>query len=230
MRLILWDVDGTLVRTPGTREAFTEVLAEVTDAEIDVHGHAMSGKTDPQIARELLATVLDEEEADAQLDGLLERYAAELAKLAELIRHEGRVLPGVPQILERLSQDPEVRQTVLTGNLEATARIKVAAFGLDRHLDLDVGAYGSDHHDRDELVPIALEKLREQRSLAVDPQDAWVVGDSPLDLRCARAGGARCLLVATNRHPYEELVTLGADMLVGDLSDTAVIVDLLTGP
>ncbi|MBW3561992.1 MAG: haloacid dehalogenase-like hydrolase [Actinobacteria bacterium] len=227
MRLILWDVDGTLVRTPGTREAFTEVLAEVTDARIDVHGHPMSGKTDPQIARELLSTVLDVEAADAHLDGLLERYATELAKLAELIRHEGRVLPGVPQVLERLSRETDVRQTVLTGNLEATTHIKLSALGLDGYLDLDVGAYGSDHHDRDELVPIALEKVRAQRSLVVDPQDVWVIGDSPLDLRCARAGGARCLLVATNQHPYEELVTVGADMVVEDLSDTDLIVDLL---
>ena len=229
MRLILWDVDGTLVRTPGTREAFTAVLAEVTDAEIDVHGHPMSGKTDPQIARELLSTAMDPEAADAHLDGLLERYATELAKLAELIRHEGRVLPGVPQVLERLSRDPDVRQTVLTGNLEATTHIKLSALGLDGYLDLGVGAYGSDHHDRDELVPIALRKLQDRRDVTVAPEDTWIVGDSPLDLRCARAGGARCLLVATNRHPYGELVTLGADMLVEDLSDTALILDLLTG-
>lgn len=228
MRLVLWDVDGTLVRTPGTREAFTQVLAEVTDAEIDVHGHPMSGKTDPQIARELLATAMAEDEAAGRVDGLLERYATELAKLAELIRHEGRVLPGVRELLPCLSRQDGVRQTVLTGNLEATARIKVSVFGLDRYLDLDIGAYGSDHQDRDELVPIALGKLRDRRGVRIDPHDVWVIGDSPLDLRCARAGGARCLLVATNRHPYEELVTLGADMLVEDLSDTELVLDLLT--
>lgn len=228
MRLILWDVDGTLVRTPGTRDAFEAVLAEVTDAEIDVHGHSMTGKTDPQIARELLSTVMPDGEARAGVDGLLERYVAELAQLADLIRDEGRVLPGVRALLERLSAADGVVQTLLTGNLEATAHVKVSAFGLDRFLDLEIGAYGSDHHDRDELVPIALGKLREQRGVHVEPQQAWVIGDSPLDLACARAGGARCLLVATNRHAYEELEGLGADALVEDLSATGRLVDLLT--
>lgn len=228
MRLILWDVDGTLVRTPGTREAFTAVLSEVTGAAIDVHGHPMSGKTDPQIALELLSSVMPVEEAAERVGPLLERYATELAGIADLIRREGRVLPGVRALLGRLSRAGAVAQTLLTGNLQATARIKVSAFGLDRFLDLDVGAYGSDHHDRDELVPIALRKLAEQRGARVEPTDVWVVGDSPLDLACARAGGARCLLVATNRHPYEELDGLGADALVEDLSATEPLADLLT--
>ena len=105
--------------------------------------------------------------------------------------------------------------------------VKVAAFGLDPWLNLEMGAYGSDHADRNELVPIAIDKVRAARGHRYRPDQVWVVGDAPNDLACARAGGARCLLVATGRPTFDELEALGPDALRHDLSDVDDIVALL---
>jgi phosphoglycolate phosphatase-like HAD superfamily hydrolase len=137
-------------------------------------------------------------------------------------------MPGVAELLTRLHDTPDVVSSVLTGNIEPNGRLKVAAFGLDRWLDLDVGAYGSDDHDRNNLVPIALAKLS-RRGVDVPAADTWVVGDTPRDLECARAGGARCLLVGTGRFPTGELLALGPDAAVDDLRDVDATYGWLTG-
>jgi phosphoglycolate phosphatase-like HAD superfamily hydrolase len=104
----------------------------------------------------------------------------------------------------------------------------VTAFGLQQWLDLEIGAYGSDHAARRELVPIALERARRLRGLDVEAADAWVVGDTANDLACARAGGARCLLVATGRSSLEELKSLEPDAVLVDLSDVDLVTGILT--
>jgi phosphoglycolate phosphatase-like HAD superfamily hydrolase len=139
------------------------------------------------------------------------------------------VHPGVAKLLPRLAAEPGVLQSLLTGNLEANARMKVAAFGLDRWLDFEAGAYGSDDADRERLVPVALERVERRYGRRLDPRDVWVVGDTPRDLACARAGGARCLLVGTGRDGYERLKGIGADAVLPDLSDADAVVDLLVG-
>ena len=113
-------------------------------------------------------------------------------------------------MLARLAEDPRVVSTLLTGNIDANALVKVAAFGLDRWLDLTVGAYGSDAADRNLLVPVALRRLSARRGVELAAADAWVIGDTPRDLECARVAGARCLLVATGRYGFDELAALGA--------------------
>jgi phosphoglycolate phosphatase len=130
-------------------------------------------------------------------------------------------------LLEALGADGDVSQTVLTGNTAANARAKLDAFGLTRHLDLEIAAFGSDDADRTRLVPIALERARRLRQLEPDPSEVWVIGDSPADLACARAGGVRCLLVATGRPELEELSALEADAVLPDLSDVERVLDLL---
>ena len=92
---------------------------------------------------------------------------------------------------------------------------------------MEVGAFGSDDHDREQLVPVAIERLRRLRHRSVEPHQVWVVGDTPRDLACARAGGARCLLVATGRFALEELEGLGADAVLPDLTDTEPVTRLL---
>jgi phosphoglycolate phosphatase-like HAD superfamily hydrolase len=153
---------------------------------------------------------------------------SELATAAAELAAHGAPLPGVPDLLARLAADGGVRQTLLTGNLAANAAVKVAAFGLDRWLDLEIGAYGSDHADRCQLVPIALERARRLRHLDVDADDTWVVGDTARDLACAQAGGVRCLLVATGGSPLSELAALEPDALMDDLSDVDTAFKILT--
>jgi phosphoglycolate phosphatase-like HAD superfamily hydrolase len=190
----------------------------------------MSGKTDPQIALEILAFArVAEGEAREHLSLVLEHLEHELAAAVHHLQERGRVMPGVVDLLTRLHTASDVVSSVLTGNIEPNGRLKVAAFGLDRWLDLDVGAYGSDDHDRNNLVPVALAKLASRRATVVGATDVWVVGDTPLDLACARASGARCLLVGTGRFRTEELRALGPDAAVDDLSDVDAMYDVLTG-
>ncbi|HEX3946158.1 MAG TPA: HAD hydrolase-like protein, partial [Acidimicrobiales bacterium] len=143
------------------------------------------------------------------------------------IVERGRALPGAEAVLRRVGEDPAVLQTLLTGNLAANAAVKLSAFGLQEWLDLDVGAYGSDHADRKRLVPIARERAATLRGRRFADDQIWVVGDTPNDLACARAGGVRCLLVASGRPSYGELAALQPDALLADLTDTETVVGLL---
>jgi phosphoglycolate phosphatase-like HAD superfamily hydrolase len=226
-RLVLWDVDGTLVHTNGIGAAvFDRALEQVLGRAPTSRLH-LSGKTDPQIALEYLE-LMAVEEPDLHLPPIMEAIEAEVAAAAALLAERGRAHAGVPELLSRLAAEDGVHQTLLTGNTAANAAVKVTAFGLHQWLDLETGAYGSDNADRRELVPITLERTRRLRGLDVDAAHTWVVGDTANDLACARAGGARCLLVATGRTPLEELEDLEPDAALVDLSDVDAAFHLLT--
>jgi phosphoglycolate phosphatase len=193
------------------------------------HDVQMSGKTDPQIALEILAALgIDEETARGHVPGVLGHLESELGAAADELRRGGRVLPGVPEVLATLHADDNVLQSALTGNTQVNAVAKLVAFGLDRWIDVEVGAYGSDSADRRELVPIALERAARLRARRFDPAQVWVVGDTPHDLACAKAAGVRCILVATGRVTKDELVGIGADAVLDDLSDAESVAALLT--
>lgn len=226
-RLLLWDIDGTLVRTG-------PIGGEVFDlAMLDVVGRAppgrvrMSGKTDPLIVREHLA-LLGVDASDATVGAVLDRLATRLAAAQETLRATGSACPGVPEVLRAVRAEPGVTSGVLTGNLEPNARVKLAAYGLDTLVDLRIGAFGSDDEDRDALVPFALRRAAAVLGTPVDPDNVWVIGDTPRDLACARAGEVRCLLVATGTYGVEQLGSLGADATLDDLTDTEAVVKLLT--
>ena len=230
-RLVLWDVDGTLVHGgEAAGAAFGAAVERVLGRPAGEHRVRMSGKTDPEIALEILAAAqVAEGDAHTHLPLVLEHLELELAAAVHELQAHGHVKPGVADLLPRLHDAPEVTSSVLTGNIEPNGRLKVAAFGLDRWLDLDVGAYGSDDHDRNKLVAVARSKLRSARGIAVVPRDVWIVGDTPRDLECARAGGARCLLVGTGRFPTDELRALRPDAVMDDLRDVDGAYELLTG-
>lgn len=230
-RLVLWDVDGTLIRSNGIGadvfdRAFQHVLGLAPTARI-TEQIRLSGKTDPQIALEYLE-LMKIDEPQRHLPLVLKLLEEELATAAELLAASGSALPGVPDILARLAAVDGVHQTLLTGNMAANAAVKVAAFGLDQWLDLEIGAYGSDHADRCELVPIAQERARRLRGVDVGPAETWVIGDTERDFACAQAGGARCLLVATGGSRQRELAALHPDAVMADLSDVEAVVSLLT--
>lgn len=230
-RLVLWDIDGTLLSAgPTGRAVFDEAVEEVVGRLPGDHGVQMSGKTDPQIALEILASLaITGTEADERLPGVLQALEERLEGAIQRMRADGRVMPGVEQVLAGLSADPSVLQTVLTGNMAGNARVKLKAFGLDRWLDLDVAATGTDDADRTRLVPVALDKVRRKYAADLAPEDVWVVGETPLDLACARAAGAHCLLAATGRFQFDQLQPLEADAVMRDLSDTEAVLGLLAG-
>jgi phosphoglycolate phosphatase-like HAD superfamily hydrolase len=185
------------------------------------HGVSLAGKTDPQIAREILTVLALHDDPERDVPLLLAETERLVAAGRDRIRANGRVLPGVRALLEALHR-PGTVQTLLTGNTAANAAVKIDAFGLRPWLDLEVGAFGSDHADRNALVPVALRRV-EQRYGPVDRRRAWVIGDTPLDAACARAGGVRCLLVASGFAGRAALDAAGADHVVDDLTDTEAI-------
>ena len=225
-RLILWDIDGTLIRGGGVSgRALASAVESVTGVAATGHGVAFGGKTDPQIVREILAVLDLHDQAASHVPAILAELERTLAAARDEVRTSGTVLPGVLPLLEALAAGGAV-QTVLTGNTAVNAATKIDAFELRPWLDLDVGAYGSDHHDRNELVPIAIARV-EERYGPVDRSRVWVIGDTPFDAACARAGGVRCLLVTSWFSERAALDEAGADHVVDDLSDTDAIAALL---
>jgi phosphoglycolate phosphatase len=228
-RLILWDIDGTLVRVGQIgADIFSRAIEHALGRHPGDHGIAMGGKTDPQIALEILAGMgVEAGEGRHHLPLILGQMEAELAGAVDLIRERGQVLGGVREILPALHDHAEIVQTVLTGNTTINAATKLAAFDLDRWLDLDIGAYGSDSADRKALVPVALQRAHERRGHTFHTDDVWVVGDTPHDLTCAKAGGAHCVLVATGSTPIGTLEGIGADAVLADLRNVDEVLALL---
>lgn len=225
---MLWDVDGTLVNTRGIGGAVFDLALEKVLGTAPPTRIALSGKTDPQIAREYLE-LMAVDDPDGWMAAVLRAVEAEVAAAAAMLAATGEALVGVPDLLARLATTGYVHQTLLTGNTMANAVVKVTAFGLQRWLDLDIGAYGSDHADRRRLVPIARERARRLRGIEVGAHEVWVVGDTANDLACARAGKVRCLLVATGRVALAELAAMEPDAVLPDLSDTDAVVRILVG-
>ena len=232
--LVLWDVDGTLIKGGAAgRLAFADAVADVFGVDVPAELlPRMAGKTDPQIALELLVR-LGMAAPEASLPVLEAALERALSARAPQLRAEGIVLPGVRAAIAALDR-ARVLQTLVTGNVAPNARTKLAALGLvgegsaaSGPLRLDIGAYGSDDGDRDNLVPIALARAR-AAGLEVTAERTWVVGDTPRDLACARSAGARCLLVATGGYPLGQLQGEGADAVFADLSDTEAVVGLLS--
>jgi phosphoglycolate phosphatase len=227
-RLVLWDIDGTLVDSAGLgRDAFMEAFERVTGAQ-PARLVAFAGRTDMEIALDLLETAgIDHSE---RLLGTFEQALAEaMAERAGLVRERGCSLPGVRDALERLGSELDVTQSLLTGNIEANAEVKLAAFGLDTLIDMEIGAYGSDHRRRGELVAVARRKALELRGIAFQPEDIVLVGDTPLDVAAAIEGGARAVGVATGPFEEDELRHAGADAVLPDLSDLDAVLSAVLG-
>jgi phosphoglycolate phosphatase len=225
-RLLLFDIDGTLVRAGPIGGAVFDRAIEAVLGEVPDERVRMSGKTDPQIVREYLALMHSDD--PSHLPAVLEHLQRELAGAADQLAIDGTACPGVPELLAALTLDERFHLSVLTGNIAPNAAVKLAAFGLDKWLDLEAGAYGSDSEDRRDLVPIALGRLAAQRGAQLTPEQTWVIGDTPRDYECAAATGAHCLLVATGGYSTGDLAPLGADVVLPDLSSTGEVVAMLS--
>jgi phosphoglycolate phosphatase len=226
--LVAWDVDRTLIDAGRAGSDIMDVAVSRTLDRVLDHEVRFGGKTDPRIAAEILAAGDVPPPHDDHVATVLTHLADVLRERAHLLAEQGRVLPGVRETLKRL-HDLGVVQTVLTGNISPNAFVKVSAFGLDEYLDMEIGAFGSDHASRPQLLPLVLERAALKYGHAWTPERTWVVGDTEFDHECAAASGARCLLVATGSVDYDTLGTLGADAVRHDLSDVEATVSLLSG-
>jgi phosphoglycolate phosphatase-like HAD superfamily hydrolase len=181
-----------------------------------------AGRTDLEIAHDMLeaaGVAVDDELLDRFEEALVESMAARHDEM----RRRGSALPGAGAALERLQREPGVVQSLLTGNVERNALVKLSAFGLARYVDFGAGAYGSDHRVRGELVEIARRRAEERHALKLRPDDVVLVGDTPLDIAAAREGGARAVGVATGPYDVAALEDAGADAVLFDLGDTEAV-------
>jgi phosphoglycolate phosphatase-like HAD superfamily hydrolase len=218
IRLVLFDVDGTLIRTGGAgSRAFVLAVEDVLGAKVDHSGFSFGGRTDIAICRGLLARGGVSTIEAPLLERVFDRYLFHLEReLAD--RDALRLCTGVTEILAELAASPEFGVGLLTGNVEAAAHRKLAALGIDRYFHF--GAFGSDEEDRNLLVPIARRRAAQVYGEGAGDARIVLVGDTPLDIRCARAGGARILAVATGLFDRTQLDPYGPDVLMDDLSRT----------
>jgi phosphoglycolate phosphatase len=227
-RLVLWDIDGTLIDGAGQgRDAFIDAFERVVGAPPEKLV-PFAGRTDLEIALDLLETA-GVSDGDVLLADFHSALAEAMAERAELVRERGRALPGAHEALQRMADEPDVLQSLLTGNIEPNAHVKLGAFGLDRFLDFEIGGYGSDHRHRPELVAVALRKARERRGLELEPADAVLIGDTPLDVAAALEGGARAVGVASGPYDEGELREAGAHAVLPDLTDADSVIEAVLG-
>ena len=229
MKLVLFDIDGTILLTDGAGKR------AIHRALIDVFGstgpadHRFDGKTDPQIVRELMR--IDghaDERIDAGMAGLFERYVDYLQDELRAGAEDVRVMPGVVELLDALDARHDATLGLLTGNLAAGARAKLAAAGIDPNR-FSVGAYGSDHETRSQLPAVAQRRAREELGLVVDGRDVVVIGDTPADLSCGRSIGARAIGVATGHYSVDDLSAYEPAAVFSDLSCTDDVVRAIFG-
>jgi phosphoglycolate phosphatase-like HAD superfamily hydrolase len=225
-KLVLFDIDGTLVLTGGAGlRAMNRACAEVVGNPDGLSGIPLAGRTDRVILSDVVRRV-GRELDEALLAHLRGRY---LESLADEIRHPGRgvkgVMPGVREILDRLSARDDVFVGLLTGNFEAGAKIKLEHFDLWRYFRC--GAFADDAADRNELVPFALKRARSCGLPELGADDILVVGDTPHDIACAHAVGAIGVGVATGGYTSDQLRECGANVVFEDLSDSDAFLRLL---
>ncbi len=226
MKLLLFDLDGTIVRSTRGAAPFNATMLEVFGVDTSAVRTRFDGKTDPLIIAELLeqAGVTGACEA-AMLREFEARLAARLAEALAAGTTRVEAIPGVRATLDRLARDERFALATLTGNFAASARVKLDAAGLVGYFD--VGAFGSDAARRAALPEVARERFRRRTGVDVALADCVIIGDTPLDHRAADENGMPCVLVATGRTPLAELVACAPAAAFADWSDPAAIHEAL---
>jgi len=222
MQVCLFDIDGTLLASGGAGKAAMETALVTEFGVTDVnHDVPFSGRTDRAIGRDLLR-VHGLEPSEENWQRFLVTYLGHLP--SHLSTHNGRVLPGIASLLECLAQRGDVAVGLLTGNVREGARLKLSHYALYHHFSF--GGFGDHHWERNDVAREALAVVRTELGEAVAPERIWVIGDTPLDVECARCIGARVAAVGTGWHSMEELEAARPDLLVTDLTDPAPLFDL----
>ena len=216
MKLLLFDIDQTLVNTGGAGiHALDRACKKLLAIDNAMDGIRPQGKTDPAIAREILSVRLGAtSDVEAQIQSILEAY---LSFLEEEVQTSAkyRVLPGIVSLLDEIAARPDMILGLATGNIELGARIKLERGKLNRYFAL--GGFGSDAEDRTELVRKAAEKAAHNNGSSFLASDVFVIGDTPLDVDAGKRAGFKTVGVATGSYSVDQLLAAGADIAVADL-------------
>jgi len=224
-QILLFDIDGTLVLTGGAgARAMSRAFEEVFSVRDAFSGTPFPGRTDTWILSDAAAAHGLSIEAE-RLALFRSVYLGHLnIELEEPGPRKG-IMPGVLPLLEELERRDDAYLALLTGNYEEAAKAKLSYFELWRYFRC--GAFGDDAPDRNGLLPRAMERIRECGGPVVGPRDVVVIGDTPLDVACAAASGARSVAVATGGYDVEALRQAGADVVLQDFSDTCEVLRAL---
>lgn len=220
MHVFLFDIDGTLISSGGAGKAALEMaLAAEFGVTHAIEKLQLSGRPDRAIIGDLFRLhVIDDQPEHWQR--LTASYLRHLP--ACLAAHNGRVLPGIVALLTELARR-HIPLGLLTGNIRAGAKVKLGYFGLYDHFTF--GGFGDQHLDRDDIAREAMAAVKQRLNGQHSPERIWVIGDTPLDIRCARAIGARAVAVATGWHSLDELAAHEPDLLLADLSDATELLE-----
>jgi phosphoglycolate phosphatase len=226
-RLILFDIDGTLTRTQNGYIPFNEAIEKTFGICGDIRTVVPDGNTDPMIVKDIFVKA---NVAIEILDAELRRFSAHLHDCYKSAVDQGtttvRALPGIMELLQALSADKKFHSSVVTGNFEVTAAIKLEAAGLARYLGR--GGYASDSQHRSDLPQVAKARWEQASGRTLLPEQCVVIGDTPKDLDAARHNRMKCVLVGTGRYPLEELCYWKPDRCLPDLTDTEIILAMLS--
>lgn len=232
MRILLWDIDGTLIRStrPGGYKVYTiPVLEEVFGTAGRLADLHVSGMTDLQIVFEALNNAgISQEEILARAEVLVSRLTEEARRVTGNGAKFFELLPGVRETLEALAAHPRYESALVTGNIKPMAYLKMELVGLEKFFTLP-GAFGDESHNRRDLPARAAERIREYLQLDLAPEQFIVIGDTPNDIDCARHFGARAVAVGTGRfYSREEILACEPDALLPDLEDTQLVMETLS--
>ncbi|WP_395737811.1 HAD family hydrolase [Prosthecobacter sp.] len=225
-RLLLFDIDGTLIDSNGAGGA---AILDAAEEHFGIKREQLptlhlAGATDPAIAMDVFGH-MNVVHTPADVTAFLERYLSHLQRRLQADDFSGYTLPGVKELLQALRGESEAHIGLLTGNVRRGAVIKLSRHGIYEHF-LE-GGFGSDHHDRNELGPVALRRMQEATGTTYHIDDVIVIGDTPKDIRCAAAFGAKCLAVATGQYSHAELSALNPWRCVESFADVPAIIEML---
>ena len=231
MRILLWDIDGTLmrsVRTGAYKEYTIPVLEEIFGTAGRLSDMRVSGMTDLQIIFEALKeSEVSQEEIVKQIDRLSRRITEEARRITGNGVEFFQLLPGVRETLQTLHNHPRYQSGLLTGNIKPMADLKMELMDLDQFFTLP-GAFGEESHIRRDLPALAADRIRDHLQTDIPPEHFIVIGDTPNDIDCARNFGARAVAVGTGRfYSDEEILACEPDAVLPDLSDTNLVLTTL---
>jgi phosphoglycolate phosphatase len=228
VKLVLFDIDGTLITSRGAgRRAMRTALERVFGAAGGIDQYDLRGRTDTRIVHDVMGALgWEPARVKERLDDFFEAYLGGLTSEIGDGRHVV-TLPGVSAVVARLAQSPDALLGLVTGNIEEGARIKLLPTGLWPHFR--VGAYGSDHMDRRRLPSLAARRAQALVGYPFAATDVVVIGDTPHDIDCARACGAVAVAVTTGQYTRTELLADRPDHLFDDLADVEKVLEAVLG-